>query len=261
MEHFDRERIVGLASVVNEFATDCLDAAISTRHMSEYEHVQETRTAFLLLRGHAKALLALADLGAESYPSGWPIARSMFEVGVRTAWRMDVDDPYVAEGRWATWLARFVVHERARSTSLDSEGAHEWAREARSRASQADAFHSQFIDLLGCKGVHPAERELSMKRILKSLGQPDHRYQIYADASEQLHGSFVAMEAYSRDLGVKRRIGEFAHWRDWVPPLRTGFVGVQALSHVFEDRIESGRMSPVIAAAENAWEATLRRGA
>lgn len=258
MTHFDESRVLSLARVLTEFARGCSGVSRTTRHMSEYEHVMEARTALMLLNGHAVALNALAELGAATYPSGWPVARSMFEVGVRTAWRMDVDDPHEAEGRWVTWLTRFVEYERTRGDSLEAEGAKNLAQNARSRADQTESFRIDLVKMLNLKNVVPATKEPSMKQILKALGQPPHRYQIYADASEQLHGSFVAVEAYSQDLGTARAVGEFASWIDWVAPLRTGFIGVQALSHVFADRVESDRMEQVIETAEDAWEEVLR---
>lgn len=258
VDHFDVARIRELAHVLTKFASDCSDVAGTTQRMSMYEHVQEARTAFLLLHGHGRALTALVALGPAAYPSAWPIARSMFEVGVRTAWRMDVDDPFEAEGRWATWLARFVDHERKRAKSLDAEGIPELAEAAKIRADQSDEFCTDFVGLLKQRGVVPGAREPSMKDVLKALGQPSHRYQIYADASEQLHGSFVALEAHSRGLGTEREVGDFATWRDWALPLATGIRGIQALSHVFSYRIPSRRMHAVVESAEDAWELALR---
>ncbi|MBM7519969.1 hypothetical protein [Nocardioides nitrophenolicus] len=257
MNHFDELRIRDLAQVLTEFAGNCFEIARTTRGMSEYEHVQEARTAFLLLRGHGRALSTLVALGPTAYPSGWPIARSMFEVGVRTAWRMDVDDPFEAEGRWATWLQRFVAHELKRAESLEAEGLPEMAQRARRRADQSARFHAAFVDLLNAKGIVPAAQEPSMKNVLKALGQPPHRYQLYADASEQLHGSFVALEAHSRGLGTERKLGEFATWMDWASPLTTGIRGIQALSYVFSDRVRSERMQTVVESAEDAWELAL----
>lgn len=256
--HFDEGRIRELAHVLTKFASDCSEVARTTRRLSEYEHVQEARTAFLLLHGHGRALSALVRLGAGAYPSGWPIARSMFEVGVRTAWRMDVDDPFEAEGRWATWLSRFVDHERKRATSLEAEGNREMAQSAKARADQSDAFRIDFVDLLERRGVVPATREPTMKAVLAALGQPPHRYQTYADASEQLHGSFMALEAHSRGLGTERELGDFATWRDWASPLMTGVLGIQALSQVFSYRVRSDRMHAVVESAEDAWELALR---
>ena len=55
---------------------------MNTRKRNEYEHVREAQAALLLLRGHADVLVALVAVGPKTYPSGWPIARSMLEVGV-----------------------------------------------------------------------------------------------------------------------------------------------------------------------------------
>lgn len=258
MSHFDEARIRDLAQILTGFANECSEIARNTRRMSRYEHVQEARTAFRLLHGHGRALSALIALGPSAYPSAWPIARSMFEVGVRTAWRMDVDDPFEAEGRWGTWLARFVDYERKRAASLEAEGIPEMAQRARRRADQSDEFRGAFVGLLKQRGVVPAAREPSMKDVLRDLGQPPHRYQIYADASEQLHGSFVALEAHSRGLGTRRQLGDFATWMDWVSPLATGIRGIQALSHVFSYRVRSERMEVVVESAEAAWELALR---
>lgn len=168
----------------------------------------------------------------------------MFEVGVRTAWRMYVEDPFEAAGRRATWLSRSVDHERKRATTLAAERTPEIAQGARVRADQSYAFRIDLVDLLERRAVVPATREPTMKAVLAALGQPPHRYQIDADASEQLHGSFMALEAHSRGLGTERQLGDFAIWRDWASPLLTGVLGIQALSHVFSDRVRSDRMQP-----------------
>jgi hypothetical protein len=258
MTHFDEERILALARVLETFAAECVEIALAAVYRSEYEHIKEAGTAFLMLRGHAVALNALAALGPQTYPSGWPIARSMFEVGVRSAWRMDVDNPFEGEARWATWLERFVKYERRRSGALQAEGLLDMARGATSRADQANSFRIAFLDLLKFQGLTPNAGEPPMNQVMESLGQPAYRYQIYADASERLHGSFVASEAYTRNLGTQRTIGDYARWIDWVAPLATGMRGVQALSHVFADRVGPAQMDTRIAAAENDWEQALR---
>lgn len=61
--HFHEGRIRDLAPVLTELANDCSEVARTTRRRSEYEHVQEARMAFLVLRGHGRALSTLVTLG------------------------------------------------------------------------------------------------------------------------------------------------------------------------------------------------------
>lgn len=48
--------VYALARTLVEFTRGCSDITLRTMALSEYEHVQEARTAFLLLAGHARSL-------------------------------------------------------------------------------------------------------------------------------------------------------------------------------------------------------------
>jgi hypothetical protein len=52
VEHFDENRILGLARVLDAFANQCDEIARATRTRSGFEHAQEARTTFLMLRGN-----------------------------------------------------------------------------------------------------------------------------------------------------------------------------------------------------------------
>jgi hypothetical protein len=195
------------AETLGRFTSVCVDTALVTLPRSEFEHAQEARSAFLLLRGHARALQLLVDAGPHTYPSGWPIARSMLEVGLRTAWRMDHDDPMEAEARWVAWLGRFIEYERRNAKAMAAEGLTEFAEWAISRAEAAESVRRSMEDLLAQRGVKTPKGEPPMRQVMESLGLFAQRYQSYSEASEHQHGSFIALEAYSRNLGNQGQHG------------------------------------------------------
>jgi hypothetical protein len=242
------------AETLGRFTSVCVDTALVTLPRSEFEHAQEARSAFLLLRGHARALQLLVDAGPHTYPSGWPIARSMLEVGLRTAWRMDHDDPMEAEARWVAWLGRFIEYERRNAKAMAADGLTEFAEWATSRAETAESVRRSMEDLLAQRGVKTPKGEPPMRQVMESLGLFAQRYQSYSEASEHQHGSFIALEAYSRNLGNQRQHGEFAQWLDWIMPLTVGMRGTYVLAQIFAARTESLVMWDEVATAAAAWE-------
>jgi hypothetical protein len=177
------------AETLGRFTSVCVDTALVTLPRSEFEHAQEARSAFLLLRGHARALQLLVDAGPHTYPSGWPIARSMLEVGLRTAWRMDHDDPMEAEARWVAWLGRFIEYERRNAKAMAAEGLTEFAEWATSRAEAAESVRRSMEDLLAQRGVKTPKGGPPMRQVMESLGLFAQRYQSYSEASEHQHGT------------------------------------------------------------------------
>jgi hypothetical protein len=252
-----RNSVQELAETLGRFTSVCVDIAFVTLPRSEFEHAQEARSAFLLLRGHARALQLLVDAGPHMYPSGWPIARSMLEVGIRTAWRMDHDDPMEAEARWVAWLGRLVEYERRNAKSMAADGLTGHAEWATSLAETAESVRRTMGDLLAQRGVKTPKGEPSMRQVMESLGLPAQRYQSYAEASERQHGSFIALDAYSRHFGRRREHGEFAQWRDWIMPLTVGMRGTYVLAQIFADRTKSLAMWDEVATAVAAWERVL----
>ena len=251
--------VATLANVLEVFASSCATIALKTVWRSEFEHVQEARAAFLLLEGHAKALRLLVDAGPSTSPSGWPISRAMLEAGVRAAWRMDDENPFVAEARWCVWLGRYVKFEHNRSQLLSAEGLEEYSQRAAQSAVAAGTFEEQFRSLLLDRGISIPNREPTFAVVLKELGLSAHSYQVYSEASERLHGSFVGMDAYSRNLGTRRELGRFSDWQDWVLPLTNGMRGTYVLAQVFAHRTNSGEMWNELTDASATWEAIRQR--
>lgn len=250
--------VPALAHVLEVFASGCAAIALRTVARSEFEHAIEARTAFLLLEGHAKSLQILAKAGPSTAPSGWPVSRAMLEVGLRTAWRMD-DDPLIAEARWLAWFGKYVKYEKRRAQTLAAEGLEEASHGAAQAAAAADAFRDEFKLLLQEKGVAIPTREPTLVDVLKELGLPDHNYAAYSESSERLHGSFVAVDAYSRHLGTMREMGRFSEWKDWILPLANGMRGTYVLAQIFADRTQSAAMWNEVSEASAAWEAVRRR--
>ena len=242
------------AALLCRFTGECVDSVGRTTARVEFEHTREAGTAFLLLRGHARALQLLVDAGPATYPSGWPIARSMLEVGLRTAWRMDCDDPFEAEARWLAWLGRAVRYERDHAVAAEAEGLRGVANRAESRADSFGLFHQEFVELLAAKGVKTPKGDPPMSRVIESLGLSVNKYQAYAEASERLHGAYVGLEAYSRNLGTNREYGEFAQWHDWIMPLAVGMRGTYVLAQIFASRTKSMFMWEQIRAVAAEWE-------
>jgi hypothetical protein len=100
-----------------------------------------------------------------------------------------------------------------------------------------------------------------MRQVMESLGLSTQRHQSYAEASERQHGSFIALEAFSRNLGDQREHGEFAQWHDWIMPLALGMRGTYVLAQIFADRTDSPAMWDELRTAAGAWERLLERGA
>jgi hypothetical protein len=97
-----------------------------------------------------------------------------------------------------------------------------------------------------------------MRQVMESLGLPAQKYQSYSEASEHQHGSFIALEAYSRNFGTQREHAEFAQWLDWIMPLTLGMRGTYVLAQIFAARTESQVMWDEVATAAAAWERVLR---
>lgn len=242
------------AALLCWFTDECVDVAGRPTSRSEYEHTREAGAAFLLLRGHAKALQLLVAAGPATYPSGWPIARSMLEVGLRSAWRMDCDDPFEAEARWLAWLGRAVKYERDNAVAARAEGLSGSAKRAESRADSFQSFHREMLNLLATRGVSTPKGDPSMRQVMESLGLSADKYQAYGDASERLHGAYVGLEAHTRNLGNERQYGDFAQWHDWIMPLAVGMRGTYVLAQTFASRTESISMRDHTQAVAAAWE-------
>lgn len=251
--------VPALANVLEVFTNGCATIALKTVSRSEFEHTQEAKTAFLLLEGYAKSLRLLADAGPSTSPSGWPISRAMLEVGLRAAWRMDDDDPFVAEARWSAWLSRYLKFEKDRSKMLAAEGLEDLSQRAAQAAAAAEDFLAKFRLLLQERGVPITSREPTLAAIMRELGLPDHNYQAYSEGSERLHGGFVAMDAYSRNLGTMRELGRFSGWQDWILPLANGMRGTYVLAQIFADRTNSNEMWNEVRDGTAAWEAVIQR--
>jgi hypothetical protein len=173
----------------------------------------------------------------------------MLEVGIRTAWRMDHDDPMEAEARWLAWLGRLVEYERRGAKSMAADGFTALAERATSRAETAESFRRSMEDLLAQPGVKTPKGEPSLRQVMESLGLSAQRYESYSEASERQHGRFIALEAYSRNLGTQREHGEFAQWLDWIMPLTLGMRGKYVLAQIFAARTESLVMWDEVATA------------
>jgi hypothetical protein len=247
--------ILGLARTVADFAHEFVNAsAASTRERNEYEHVREAQAALLLLRGHADVLLDLVKVGPGTYPSGWPIARSMLEVGVRSAWRMHHDDPLVAEGRWLAWLRRQMRLEQREAAWHADLGDNDSATKAAGRATTVTAFCDGVEAQLRTRGIEVPRGEPPMSAVLEDLGLKD-RYRFYAQASERQHGSHIGLTAYTRNLGTVRVFGEFARPLDWVEPLIIAMGGLRVLTDVYTYRTETPELEAVRVAAQSKWDA------
>jgi hypothetical protein len=243
----EKLHIIELAGTLSTFADACALAAAAPGQRGEFEHMREARTAFLLLRGHSQALNLLVAGGRQLYPSGWPVARAMLEVGVRSAWRMNLDDPYEAEARWAHYESRY-------GRDLAKTGGTELAAESGERASAYAEFCDEIADLLTARGteVPAGQKEPSMPEVMRSLGL-EHRYNLYAEASERQHGNHLGLEAWTANLGDARKYGEFASWLDWVPVLATARGGLLVLAKVFRVRTETKSFDHVITEEQAAW--------
>ena len=242
------------AALLAEFAKRCLESARHTENRTEFEHVREAWTAFLSLSEHARAMQLLVRAGPQMYPSGWSIARSMLEIGIRTAWRMDCDNPFEAEARWLAWFKKAAVHEGKAAAAAEAQGLAEAAIRARSRSGDLEEFAKRFQLLLQGKGISVPKGEPSMRQALESLGLSEDKYQVYAEASERVHGAFVGLEAFSRHLGDAREHGHFAEWHDWYMPLVVGARGLQVLALVFARRTSTDSMASHAAWAVDSWE-------
>ena len=246
--------VCGLARTVADFADDFVKAASRhTRKRLEYEHIREAQAALLLLRGHADTLVHLVALGPWTYPSAWPIARSMLEVGVRSAWRMDHDDPLVAEARWLIWLRRQVRLEQDKVVWLAGQIDDASAARASERATSFKTFCDGVEAQLVAKGGVMPRREPNMLTVLTDLGL-ENRYRFYAEASERQHGSHVGLTAYTRNLGSAREFGEYAQPIDWVEPLILAMGGLRVLTEVYGYRTDSPELEAVRVAAAAKWD-------
>jgi hypothetical protein len=246
--------VLGLARTGAYLAHEFVKAAsANTRKRTEYEHVREAQAALLLLRGHADVLVHLVAVGPHTYPSGWPIARSMLEVGVRSAWRMHTDNPLVAEARWLVWQRRQVRLEQKEALWLAGQGSDESAARTARRAAAANEFCDGVEALLVAEGVSVPRSEPSMNAALADLGLDD-RYHFYAQASERQHGSYIGLTAYTRHLGTEREFGEYARPIDWVEPLIIAMGGLRVLTDVYTYRTETPELEAVRSAAASKWE-------
>lgn len=61
----------------------------------------------------------------------------MIEFCLRSAWRMDSDDPSVAETRWLARLKKYVKYEESLAGWLAAERLHDRSLQAVRNASQA----------------------------------------------------------------------------------------------------------------------------
>jgi hypothetical protein len=246
---------MGLARTLTDFAQKVVNvAATHTAKRLEFEHVREAQAALLLLRGHADVLASLVAAGPHTYPSGWPIARSMLEVGARSAWRMHHDDPFESESRWLVWLRRQVKVEQNAAVWLDGQGNRESAAKAAERAAVSDEFCTELEALLSKRGVVVPRNEPSMRAVLADLGLED-RYHFYAEASERQHGTLIGLHAWTRNLGTAREFGQFARPIDWVEPLVIAMGGLMMLSDVYAYRTETPEVDSVRRSAWERWDA------
>ena len=247
--------VLGLARTLTDSAHEVVNAAAThTRERLEYEHVREAQSALLLLQGHADVLASLVAAGPHTYPSGWPIARAVLEVGVRSAWRMHHDDPFVAEARWLVWLRRQVRLEQNAAVWWAGQGNQESAAKAAERAAASNKFCSDLEALLSERGVVVPRREPPMSTVLADLELED-RYQFYAEASERQHGSLIGLNAWTRNLGTAREFGQFARPIDWVEPLVIAMGGLMVLSNVYVYRTGTPEVESIRAAAWARWDA------
>lgn len=250
----EKPHIAELANSLLAFADACALAATAPDVRSEFEHVREARTAFLLLRGHAQALNLLIEGGPQMYPSGWPIARAMLEVGARSAWRMNVDDPFDAEVRWLIWLRKRAHYERTYGRDLAESGGSELTAKSARRADIYAGFCDRIAQLIEARGIEvpTGHKEPNMPKVLGSLGL-GHRYDVYAEASERQHDNHLGLEAWTANLGADRQYGEFASWLDWIPVLAAARGGIHVLAQVFGTRTETKAFDEVITKAEADW--------
>src|SRR5690242_13760108 len=77
--------------------------------LGTYESLIEARNLFNLVVRHAEAVVVLAREDLVLLPPAMVTARSAFEIAVRAAWMVDVDDPFDGEVRW---LAHLEEEER-----------------------------------------------------------------------------------------------------------------------------------------------------
>jgi hypothetical protein len=200
-----------------------LDARRTLPSLGKYESEVEALNLFYLAIRDIEGVIALARTDLVLIPAAFAVSRAAFEVAVKAAWLIDVDDPY---GREVRWLAHLRAEERyCERVSQRLEDLGKDAQPYRRRGESLQSFRQAVASVLPA-GYRELPGNPSFEDMLKSLGG-NELYILYITTSQFTHGEHAATWLYrTGGVGTEKRLGEFIRPADWYQPLRLSWLSL-----------------------------------
>jgi hypothetical protein len=232
-----------------------LDARETLPRLGRFESEVEALNLLYLVVRNVEGVLVLAREDLVLLPAANASARAAFEIGAKSAWMVDVADPFEREARWLVHVQeeervhqRLASHARKRGVSVDEITAvHTQIRTFREAVSARMPPHVAIL-----------QRNPSMADMLESLGSVD-LYGSYISLSQYLHGGHSATRLFRRDLGADKEIGEFIAASDWHLPLWVVWISLSAFGRTVLTRLGGDCASFVTPAEEEAIRIAIQR--
>ena len=190
---------------------------------SQYEADVEALTLFNLVIRHIEGVLVLARNDMVLIPPAYACARAAFETGIKAAWMVNSDDPFVRETRWLAHLAEEGrVYLRVAARTEDQESSASFG----ARAQAIQQFRQGVIERL------PSHIKLlpgnpNLEEMSRAIGG-ERLYSLYIFLSQFIHGGHAATNLYRKNLGTEKKFGEFVVPGNWYIAFRLCWL---SLSH------------------------------
>jgi hypothetical protein len=191
--------------------------------LGKYESQVEALNLFNLVVRDVEAVGVLARDDLALLPAAIVLSRAAFEISVKAAWLVDVDDPLEGEVRW---LAHLKEEERLFEQAP--------VRPGETGNAELEALRD-FRRSVAAKlptGMSELPGNPSFEQMLQSL-EVGHLYSAYRQASQFAHGGHRATGLYRRNLGTLKQLGEFIEPSGWYWPLRQSFLSFSPARVVF----------------------------
>ena len=186
-----------------------------------YEAFFEALNLFILTIRNVEGVIALARTDLVLLPAAGLAARGAFESSVRAAWMVNATDPFERE---TCWLAHLKTEEEHLSrqvrllATLEIPSKERLAIASQEQLSSIKDFRQGVASMLEARGYRANVAVPHFRECLRTLGE-ERTYGLYMHLSQIAHATHAGTRLYRRNLGTKRRSGEFVEADDWDTPL------------------------------------------
>jgi hypothetical protein len=205
------QQVLAACDQIDRIIEAYLEALSHADLSRRFEAPMEVYSMLKVMLRFSESIISLARDDLVLLPAANVIARSLLEVGYRSMWLLQANDPFEREGRWLAYLRDGIKHYRAltKASSLSEL--------QRQRFSQIADTHEKFANdmqvLLTAEGNKPP-RFPSFREVASVTALPEC-YHLFVLLSAFTHSNVMSLQLYRRHLGTAKEFGEFIGAADW----------------------------------------------